>query len=99
MARPEAWSEDSRRFAFAVVDRDVYVVDAESGALVVEGEGPRGGATHEIRSLSFNATGTVLTVEVCDRQSRVCFELHETLDGTAAADGMGLRRKPPRGRG
>jgi hypothetical protein len=95
---PSAWSEDSRRFAFAVVDRDVYVVDAETGAIVAEGEGPGGGATHEIRSLSFNAAGTVLTVEVCDRQSRVCSELHEWLDGRAAADGTGLRRKVPRRR-
>ena len=66
---PSAWSPDSRHFAFAVVDRDVYVVDSESGEIVLEGEGPGGGATHEIRSLSFNAAGTVLTVEVCERQA------------------------------
>src|SRR5688572_10712208 len=61
---PSAWSDDSHRFAFAVVNRDVYVVDAENGAILLEGEGPGGGATHEIRSLKFNAAGTVLTVEV-----------------------------------
>lgn len=94
---PSAWSEDSRRFAFAVADRNVYVVDAETGGIVMEGEGPGGGATHAIRSLSFNASATVLTVEVCDRQTRVCSELLAPLDG-GPEDGKGLRRKAPRRR-
>jgi hypothetical protein len=89
---PSAWSHDGKLFAFAIVDRDVYVVEAETGAIRVEGESPGGGARHEIRSLSFNPSTTMLTIEVCDRVSRDCMEVHEPLDGRAPS-GKGLRRK------
>lgn len=92
---PSTWSQDSRHFAFAVVDRHVYVVDAETGRIVLEREAPGGGATHQIRALSFNPGGTALTVEVCERQSQICSDLYERLDGSAA-ESSGLRAESRR---